>query len=85
MAAPYAHRRTPGQQRAGDAVLLQGLQARPELNGQHLFVLGLDVGSADSWQSENPGLLGHVALSMQAANARYVLTHKGHASPEGRF
>ena len=65
--------REPGEHREGDVILLHGLQARPELNGQYFCVLGPDPQKEGRWRVRNPGL--DKTLSVQESSLRIVLTH----------
>ena len=67
--------RAPGEHVAGDVVLLQHLQARPELNGQFFRVLGPDPGKVGRWQVSNPRLPGKPLLSVRESSMQHVLTH----------
>lgn len=67
--------RAPEQHREGDIVGLHGLQARPELNGNYVLVLGPEAHKAGRWQVQSVRLMGGKPFSVQASSMRYALTH----------
>ena len=67
--------RSPGEHRTGDVVMLQKLQARPELNGECFVVLGPDDSKPDRWLVENVHLQGGLSLSVRSETMRHMLTH----------
>lgn len=68
--------RAPGEHEAGDIVLLQTLQARPELNGQYFLIVGRDAQKPGRWVVENEYVEGGgMSLSVRQEAMQHVLTH----------